>query len=516
VGAKAAALGRARRLGFPVLAGLVVPVDCSAAALRAAREAFATGGSGAARLAAIDAPLDAALVAELRDRVAALDAPLVVRSSSPLEAAGAWAGAFTSYIGIEPEQLEIAIRGCWASAFSRDVLERSEHEGIDPTAVRLAVLIQPAVEFETAGSARAEPDGTVRIVATRGSPAGLMQGWISGEEIVVDADDRAAPGEPAILPAARAAELARLARRVREILGDDLIEWGWGSREGLLLLQSRDTRSERSAAEIVVPPPANAAESLAAIRVARIVRRFFGPFVDETVLPWALLTDRVPALESVAESERDPADALAEARAIARRHAADAWNLPEDAAIAAASRAIDALRSGVPDRELAARLQVSVSLDPALVRQLIGLLRRLERTLDRTRAPQRDRWEPFLYATASAYGERVAASAAVAGIAAGRARYVGVPSAAPPEFDRKILIVPRPLPAFGPLLWNAAGLVSIGGGAGAHLIEIARSLGVPSVLGCRLDRLIAEGAESHLLAVDGDEGVVSVLSAPLS
>jgi phosphohistidine swiveling domain-containing protein len=342
-----------------------------------------------------------------------------------------------------------------------------------------------------------------------------MQGWISGEEIVVDAGDRAAPDAPTILPAARAADLARLARRVREILGDDLIEWGWGSREGLLLLQSRDTRSERSAAEIVVLPPANAAESIAAIRVARIVRRFFGPFVDETVLPWALLADRVPALESVAESSRDPADALVEARAIARRLAADAWNLPEDAAIAAASRAIDALRSGVPDCALAARLQVSVSLDPSLVRHLIGLLRRLERTLDRTRAPQRDRWEPFLYATVSAYGERVAASAAVAGIAAGRARYVDVPSAAPPEFDRKILIVPRPLPAFAPLLWNAAGLVSIGGGAGAHLIEIARSLGVPSVLRCRLDRVIAEGAESYLLAVDGDEGFVSVLSAPL-
>src|SRR5579875_2777069 len=172
VGAKAGRLGHARRLGLPVLDGFVVPAERSANALRAGAGALEAGGPGAARLAVMEAPLDAALAAELRFRAASLGTSLVVRSSSELEASGRWAGAFTSYVGISPDQVEVAVRGCWASVYSRDVLERCEHEGIDPRKVRLA--------------ARVARDGAVHVTATRGSPAQLMTGWVAGEEIVVD------------------------------------------------------------------------------------------------------------------------------------------------------------------------------------------------------------------------------------------------------------------------------------------------------------------------------------------
>ncbi|MBV8356142.1 MAG: hypothetical protein JO101_12520, partial [Candidatus Eremiobacteraeota bacterium] len=47
-----------------------------------------------------------------------------------------------------------------------------------------------------------------------------------------------------------------------------------------------------------------------------------------------------------------------------------------------------------------------------------------------------------------------------------------------------------------------------------HLIEVARSLGVPSVMRCRLDDVVAAGAENFVLTVDGDEGCVFVHGVP--
>jgi phosphoenolpyruvate-protein kinase (PTS system EI component) len=57
------------------------------------------------------------------------------------------------------------------------------------------------------------------------------------------------------------------------------------------------------------------------------------------------------------------------------------------------------------------------------------------------------------------------------------------------------------------MLWEAAGLVAEHGSEGAHLFEVARSLGVPAVLGVALD------ATDRVVAVDGDLGAVSALAA---
>jgi phosphoenolpyruvate-protein kinase (PTS system EI component) len=73
---------------------------------------------------------------------------------------------------------------------------------------------------------------------------------------------------------------------------------------------------------------------------------------------------------------------------------------------------------------------------------------------------------------------------------------------------RRVLVAPMPLPQLAPLLWHAAALVTTGGSSGAHLFEVARSLGVPAVIAAGALEGTADGA---LLAVDGDGGRVTVL-----
>ena len=75
---------------------------------------------------------------------------------------------------------------------------------------------------------------------------------------------------------------------------------------------------------------------------------------------------------------------------------------------------------------------------------------------------------------------------------------------------RDVLVAPLPLPHLAPLLWHSAALVSTGGSSGAHLFEVARSLGVPAAIG--VDPTVSGGAGS-LVAVDGNSGVVSILPA---
>ncbi|MBO0806120.1 MAG: hypothetical protein J2P25_23990, partial [Nocardiopsaceae bacterium] len=108
--------------------------------------------------------------------------------------------------------------------------------------------------------------------------------------------------------------------------------------------------------------------------------------------------------------------------------------------------------------------------------------------------------------------QRVRARPAAPGVAAGRIVPCQPHERLATSCADAILLVDRPVPALAPLLFGARGLIARTGAASSHLAEVARSLAVPMVTGCRLP---AEGTARHpgswLAAIDGTSGEVALL-----
>jgi phosphohistidine swiveling domain-containing protein len=123
---------------------------------------------------------------------------------------------------------------------------------------------------------------------------------------------------------------------------------------------------------------------------------------------------------------------------------------------------------------------------------------------------------PVLAATVLRRGEHVPGRPGAPGTAAGRLLPCRPHERPTGDCGDAILLIDRPLPALAPLLFAARGVIARAGAPGSHLAEVARSLGVPMVLGCRPERAtgtpaIADGA--FLAAIDGSTGDVALLPA---
>ena len=130
----------------------------------------------------------------------------------------------------------------------------------------------------------------------------------------------------------------------------------------------------------------------------------------------------------------------------------------------------------------------------------------------------RGRWEPFLGSTVSRLGVTIRGTGVVPGSGAGRMRLIRSAEDVASFRPREIVVAAYPINNLAPLLWEAAAVVSLGGGPGAHLFEVAGSLGVPAVCGAAIERAIdaplgALAATPYLGAVDGATGSVAVLAA---
>ena len=473
-GGKAALLAAARAEGLPVVDGVVVPRSASGAAFGAGVSALREpGGRGAARRHALQCSPDPALLDALVTRVMALGEPVIVRSSALVEDDGSWSGAFASMGDVEAHDLASALRSCWASSFSPDVLERREEMDTPVADLQLALLVQRHLDTDAAGTAEVQPDGSVRVVATAGSPAALMQGWDVGATFAVRGSDLVPLSGSAQVEHSAVAGAAALAVRAHHVVGATSIEWGASGGQVYLLQCRRST----PAAGPVVPAsePGEADPALAepaVVRVARVLARYRGCTGFDLVLPWALGLPELPAPA--------PAPVPAASGTVAQRLSGDlaatAWGLPAAEAAAAATQVLAALRSG-NIQDAVDRIGRCVPVDAAAAAALLAAVEQLPNA-ERSAAL---RWEPFLHDVARATGHPTDGTGIVPGIGAGAAAVLFDPWTAVVRTG-EVMFLDRPLPGFSPLLWRASALVCRGGGAAAHLFEVASSLGVPTVV----------------------------------
>ena len=515
VGAKAAWLARGRRAGLPVLPGLVVTAAASGPMIQLGLELLRQSGSGVARMALSGAGLPEAVSAALTQAVQWTR--LAVRSSSVLEDAGEWSGAFTSYLDVGTEDLAKTVTGCWASMFSVATLERFAMIGQEP--MPMGVMIQPFLTA-TAGGIAHVTDSTVVIDSVPGHPGDLFSGRQRGRRTVVD---RSGGGTGADLVGV----VARLAMDAHEETGANSMEWAAVGSEVFVLQLAR--RSPPVVEEQAIDVPGHAD----LLRVARIVRRFPGHLGAGIVLPWALaLSDPACLDHTAAVPSDDPAAGMAEARKVASALTNQVWQSSIGDQLAGAALAELA---GDPARALPL-IEGLQTPDQSDATRVVGLLRGvgvrlrkqgtighpdeiwylsnafLQTLIGEPKVPLRlgmDRWEPLGAAVNEAHGVRRSGEAASAGIGLGRGHVVNDPTGAQIG-PRRVIIAPEPIPHLAPLLWSAAGLVTLNGSPGAHLFESARSLGVPAVAAVDLD-LAGLARSDWAVSVDGTRGSVAVM-----
>ena len=505
--------------------------------MAAAMELLAPRGSGAVRLALAGHRLDEDLAGELVAAGGRLGTSLVVRSSTTRESEPVWAGAFASYADIAPLELPKAVAGCWASMFTEDALARARTCGVAPGGVAMAVLVQLQIEPVHGGVARVADDGTVTIVGREGSPAPIVAGWEPGETVTVDTDGTIIDSSgPAALTPALVSAVAEVAQRTVRETGLDHIEWAEDDEEVWLLQARSAARSEAPA--MVVNPPAVVDARLAA--VVTIIAHHSGSLSESLVLPWAIGLTPLPAPVPPAD-DLDPPQLLASARLIARQLVDERWHNPAEAeAVLAGLRGADpqkafdrlgelpavdadlaALVLGLLERLAAVLAERGAIPKPAILAHLTldeveSLSHRAEGILEPTRRMGRERWEPFLHSAVSVLGVTIGSTGVVPGGGAGRLRLIRSADDVALFRPREIVVADYPINNLAPLLWEAAAVVTVGGGRGAHLFEVAGSLGVAAVCGADVERVIdaplaALTDSSFLGAVDGTTGALAAM-----
>jgi phosphohistidine swiveling domain-containing protein len=533
-GAKAARQAQARVAGLPVLDSLIVPCAVSEPVLAAATAQLGSCGVHACRLDVMGA--DRTPLARLPDLAATLGPALAVRSSSPLEGGAESAGAFASLIGVTPDEVPTAVLAVWASAITGD----------HPLAP-MGVLIQPELTPSWAGLAERGGGGDIKVTATPGPAGALMAGWSTGATATVrpgGAVIRMGGGGPEPAEAV-VLTVATLAAQTYAALGDDVIEWALVDEQIWLLQSRRAARPARLPGQAGLPEAGSGSLPVPA-RVIGRAAAYAGDLAERWLLPWALAWDGDVAGPGEAARISHPAAAWTRLTALAAELTSQVWaGQPVDGPELAAG--LRALR-GPADDAVIGRLDALVPPDPELAGRAIRLWRDLAAYLaaagaisapdhlgalpadlpawlaGRPGQPARGRdtrqlaqqaalrWEAALYRAVST-GPVTQGAGVSEGTGCGRAvladEVILQPSGQPAALPVRPVIVARyPLPRYSPLLMHAAGLVTAGGSEAAHLVSVARALGVPAVIGCDVTPL--PGPRSYL-AVDGEAGTVATL-----
>ena len=189
------------------------------------------------------------------------DLPLAVRSSATAEdlPGASFAGQQESYLNVSGEvDLLDAVQRCWSSLWTPRALEYRARQGIDPSTVRLAVVVQVMVPAEASGIMfTANPINGARdeivLDATWGLGEAIVGGLITPDHVVIDKRsgaikqvtiaDKAVMTQPTItgteerpveenkrqaqvLEAAQATELAKIGAQIEKYYAEPQdIEW---------------------------------------------------------------------------------------------------------------------------------------------------------------------------------------------------------------------------------------------------------------------------------------------------
>ena len=493
-GAKAARLAAARAAGFPVLPGWVLPAAESRPAIAAGAAAVRGGQPASARRAALACPPGPALAGELRAAVHSLGGRVIVRSSSPLEHDPRWAGAFSSVAEVGPGDVVTAVRSCWAAAFAVDPLARLDACGLPPEALELALLTQPELTPDAGGTARVIPAaGTARrggsaTITSPGDPVGTHSrpSRLPGAGTPTHPDAPDLPGGRAAgHPAPLDVVMGGVAGRSGPI--DVIVDGVTGHPGGLLAGWAEGASARVRLADPTAPGwPEPSADGpltglLGAGLVTAVARLAAGVYwaLGDTSIEWASSNGTVWLLQT---APAGPVPVLPPEPTAAPPGPAPGMDGP--------GPGIDGSGPGVGG------LRAALAGPPGVVYAARELM-------------------PLLAAAVQAAGRRVAARPAAAGQAAGRLVPCRPHQRPAADCRDAILLIDQPVPALAPLLFAARGVIARGGTAGAHLAEVARSLAVPMVTGCRAELVTgpAPAGDGWLAAIDGSTGAVALLPA---
>ena len=222
VGAKAAALARARAAGLPALPGFVITT------------------TGAAAWPSLEPDVGAALRAAWDELAEAGARALVVRSSSTVED-----GESTSMAGMFTSVLDVRGWDAFLAAVETVLSSRKAVPGIE--VAPMAVLVQPLLAAIVGGVLFGADPVTGRtdrlvVAAAEGAPEQLVSGTVDGGQYLLTPRGRRLGAERPVpgLGRSELRALARLARRVAAVFGGPQdVEWAIDEGGVLRLLQSR-------------------------------------------------------------------------------------------------------------------------------------------------------------------------------------------------------------------------------------------------------------------------------------
>lgn len=191
VGGKGASLARIARAGFPVPSGFLITTDAYRAfvdtnALQASIVELARGAkrpgedtSKEIRTLFEGAAIPPIVLREIQQAYAELTkaigdkSPLAVRSTATAEdlPGASFAGQHDSFLNVRGEKALLnAVKRCWSSLWTARALEYRRRQGIEPSEVWMAVVVQQMVDAEAAGTGR-----RARRSAFRMPPAVLVK-----------------------------------------------------------------------------------------------------------------------------------------------------------------------------------------------------------------------------------------------------------------------------------------------------------------------------------------------------